>query len=148
MRECPERKRQQQARSVAPWLSKQELPPQPSKKVGMMKQDGEKLILCPSVVGRKALMAALDTGAEVNMISTKAAEGMKGERFRKRSSLESVGSDVDVKEGIRVEIEIGKTKTVIEADITDKVPCDVLLGGPFLMEHSKGYEIMKKSCIG
>ena len=59
----------------------QELPQQSSKKVDMMKQDGEKLILCPSVVGGKDLMAALDTGAKVIMISTKAAEGMKGEKI-------------------------------------------------------------------
>ncbi len=95
-------------------------------------------------VGGEQLLAMLDTGASINVITKRAAAKVKGERIPVHRSARCVNRQVDIREALVTNLNIGGVHADIRLYLVEEAPADVLLGTPFLIKFSKGFREMLK----
>ena len=96
-------------------------------------------------IGSKRFSCIVDTGASLNIITKAAARRIRNKAMAQtNTTVHTLDSEIQIKQTIQTEIEIGNTKATVVLHVAPKAPADILLGVPFLQEHSQGYKLMCK----
>lgn len=93
-------------------------------------------------VGGEQLLAMLDTGASINVITKRAAARAKGEKVPVHRSARCVNRHVVIREALDTNLSIGGVQADVRLYIVEDAPADVLLGTPFLIKFSNGFREM------
>ena len=83
--------------------------------------------------------AILDTGATINIITAKAAKRVRTKRMHVDTIVSSLGAQIKINQSIKAKMQIGANTVTTEFNVVPHAPADILLGAPFLKEHSQAY---------
>ena len=99
-------------------------------------------------VNGREYVALLDSGADINLVTRKAAEEFGGRIEPTGKVVYAVGGKLALNEKVEFQMRLGEVNETITAHMVTHAPVDILLGRPFLWKHSEGYRMMTQEFQG
>ena len=121
---------------------------EPDEQVNAIGDDWDGLIHCDGHNGHNIFNTVLDCGATINCVNKDILDKLEGTIIPTNKTIRVLRNVQEVTKCIEMKIRIGRKEDVITAYVVEGIPGEILIGNPFLLEHSEGLNIMIKEFGG